>query len=148
MAEALALALMDQVVRADPASASALANRGTMYAMAGRAAEAVADLERAFALGCAAAPAAMALANAYEKLRQFDRSLHWFDVAIGSDPAYPFPYYNRADVRAECGDDAGAIADLNRFLSFGPDERLSRQVHDRLARLTARAATTGRMPDA
>jgi tetratricopeptide (TPR) repeat protein len=127
-----AIGLYDDVVRADPAFAMGYAERGTALAMTKQFARAMADLEKAFALGYDEASAYCAAGTVGLETEQFDKSMLYFNKAIERDPDYPFSYYNRANLYHTIGKQSEAITDLETLLSTDAAEDFRQLVYKRL----------------
>ncbi len=110
----------DRAVIASPHDANALSHRGAMLVNLGRFDRAARDLEEAIEHGETAA-----IWNELGRVHVFQKDLararQAFDRAIGLDARFVWAYRNRAFVRVQSGDRAGAIADLEAFLRLaGP----------------------------
>ena len=127
-----ALGLYSDVIRVDPENAAAYADRGTTYAMAKKFDLAIADLERAFALGHKEPYAYCTVATIHVELKQFPKALEYFAQAIQIDPKNALAYYNRSSALHGLGDKQAAIADLERCLSLGQDERFNQSAMRKL----------------
>jgi tetratricopeptide (TPR) repeat protein len=127
-----ALALYDDVLKADPCYALAYADRGTTHALLGKYDLALRDMERAFSLGFAAATAYCTMGNIYSELRQFHNALECYSKAIALDASYGITYLSRSDVLHELGDDRAAVADLEKCLELITDEGLRKEIARRM----------------
>lgn len=127
-----ALDLYDAVVRDFPGFARGYADRGTTHAMLRAYEPALRDLDQAMALGLRDGWLLTTYASVLQALRRHDESLRYFELAIELEPNHPFAYNNRAALHLERGDAAAAIADLERCLALGPDERTRQMLERRL----------------
>ncbi|WP_423759997.1 tetratricopeptide repeat protein [Burkholderia sp. NLJ2] len=65
--------------------------------------------------------------------------MDYFDKALKLNPDQPFVYFNRARAYETLGDLKAAIADLERCLSYNPDDALSAKIKERVTQLRARS---------
>ena len=128
-----AMGLFDDVIAVDPQDAAAYADRGTAFAMQKQFDLAMLDLDRAFALGYGDASAYSTAGTIALETRQYEKALGYFAKAVELDPAYPFTYFNRANVYYALGKREAAIADLNTCLSFDSAADFRQLVAKRLA---------------
>ncbi|WP_408581565.1 tetratricopeptide repeat protein [Burkholderia cepacia] len=68
----------------------------------------------------------------------YQKSLDYFDKALKLNPDQPFVYFNRARAYETLGDINASIADLERCLTYDPDDALSAKIKERVAQLRAR----------
>ncbi|MFK3648166.1 tetratricopeptide repeat protein [Lysobacter enzymogenes] len=127
-----ALELYDRILAEHPNFAQGYADRGTTHAMLSAFEPALRDFDRAMSLGLRDAWLLTSYASVLLGLRRYDESLRYFDQAIELEPGHPFAYNNRASLYLERGDAAAAIADLQRCLALGPDERTRQMIERRL----------------
>lgn len=128
-----ALGLYADVLRIDPDHALAYADRGTVHAMQKQFDLALADLDRAFALGHAQSAAYSTAGTICLETRDYERALAYYARAIELDPAYPYTYYNRANVYQGLGNKEAALADLDTCLGFNPPDDFRQLVLKRIA---------------
>ncbi|MFP5390202.1 MAG: tetratricopeptide repeat protein [Gammaproteobacteria bacterium] len=128
-----ALGLYDDVLKIDPDFAMAHADKGTALAMMKQFDDALAELEKAFALGYAEASAYTTAGSIRLEQRQYQQALAHYAKAIELNPDYPFTYFNRANAYRAIGDKANALADLKTCLSFGGAEDFRQLVMKRIA---------------
>ncbi|NTZ07226.1 tetratricopeptide repeat protein [Burkholderia metallica] len=79
-----------------------------------------------------------ALATIYLEGGAYQKSLDYFDQALTLNPDQPFVYFNRARAYETLGDINASIADLERCLTYNPDDALSAKITERVAQLRAR----------
>jgi tetratricopeptide (TPR) repeat protein len=127
-----ALGLYGDVLQVDPDNVLAYADRGTAYAMLKKFDLALSDLQRAFALGYAEASAYCTMGTVYFELKQFQKALECFAKALELDAGYPFTYYNRSNVLHALGDNAAAIADLEKCLTLNPETGMKQLILRRM----------------
>jgi tetratricopeptide (TPR) repeat protein len=113
-----AMGLFNDVLEADPENVQGYADRGTAWAMQKQYGLAMADLDRAFALGYDEASAYSTAGTICLEQAEYDKALAYFSKAAQLDPQYPFTYYNRANVHYAMGNRAAAVADLETCLAF------------------------------
>ena len=132
-----ALGIYSDVLQVDPSNALAHADRGTAYAMLKKFDLALEDLEKAIALGYEDSSVFCTVATIYFEKKQHRKALDYFAKAAELDPNYPLIYYNRSNVMHELGDSNAAIADLEKCLSFDPEDDLKELIARRLDLLRA-----------
>jgi tetratricopeptide (TPR) repeat protein len=113
-----AMGLFNDVLAVDPDNVQGYADRGTAWAMQKQYGLAIADLDRAFALGYDEASAYSTAGTICLEQAEYDKALDYFSKAEKLDPQYPFTYYNRANVHYAMGNRAAAAADLETCLDF------------------------------
>lgn len=120
-----AMGLFNDVIEVDPDNVQGYADRGTAWAMQKQYDLALADLDRAFALGYDEASAYSTAGTICLEKAEYDKALSYFSKAAQLDPQYPFTYYNRANVHYAMGNRPAAVADLEKCLGFpgAPDFR-------------------------
>ena len=96
-------------------------NRSQVYAMTGRYAEALADLEAVMAVDAGLADHHLNRGNVLRRLGRPEQALADYQTAIELSPPLPELYYNRADTRLELGDTEGALADFDHVLELDPE---------------------------
>lgn len=136
-----ALLLYDQALALNPLHALAYADRGTTHAMLERFEPALADLQRALALGASSAPLYCTLGNVRKAQQQFDDALDWYGKAIVTDPAYALSYYNRGTLFQQLGRNAASLADFEKCLSFQPEGALRGRITQYITALRAALAS-------
>ena len=94
------------------------------------------DLEKAVELGYQDGSAFSTIATINFELKQYDKSLEYFAKSIELAPTYAITYYNRANVYYQTGDRRAAIEDLEKCLSFEPDDALKKLINERLEYLS------------
>src|SRR5215467_8430419 len=100
------------LIKIEPDNATTYADLGTIFAMTNLLDLARADLERSFALGYREASAFSTAGTVCMQLKDYPKSLKYFEQAIEVDPKYAFAYYNRSKAFHEIGDNRSAVADL------------------------------------
>lgn len=130
-----ALEVYDDVIAADPAYATAWADRGTLLGLMDRRQEALDSLRKAVALGFADPSAYNAMGTILAKMGMSQGALEAYAKAIELDPAYPFTYFNRSGVFEKLKDTTAARADLEACLRFDADEGFREAVRGRIAAL-------------
>lgn len=130
-----ALDLYADVLKVDPEYAMAYADRGTVLAMTKQFMPAMADLERAFALGYSDASAFSTAGTICMETGRFDKALEHFARSLQLNPDYPFTYFNRASAHAAMGNRKAAISDLEHCLRMGPEDDFKQLILQRLASL-------------
>ncbi len=134
-----ALKLYEDILKAAPENAAAYADRGTAYAMAKKTDLALKDLNRAIALGYSDVSIYCTLGMVYFELKNYQESLKYFRKAIEINPDYPFTYHNRANVYEALGDFNAAIADLEKCLTYGPNDALRKKLQERISQCRLQA---------
>jgi tetratricopeptide (TPR) repeat protein len=71
------------------------------------------------------------------ELKQHQKALEYFAQAIAVDPNNALVYYNRSSALHGVGDKQAAIADLEKCLTFNPEERFRQAVSRKLEFLRA-----------
>jgi tetratricopeptide (TPR) repeat protein len=132
-----ALGLYGDVIHIDPSNAMAYADRGTAYAMMKKFDLALSDLEKAIELGYQDGSTYSSIATVNFELKRYEKSLEYFAKSIELAPNYAITYYNRSNVYYQVGNNKAAIEDLERCLSFEPDENLKKLINERLGFLRA-----------
>ncbi|CAB3772751.1 hypothetical protein B7G54_23160 [Burkholderia puraquae] len=133
-----ALGLYGDILKIAPEDAATYADRGTTFAMVKKTDLALSDLNRAIELGHTDPSAYCTLATICLEAGSYQQSLDYFDKALKLNPDQPFVYFNRARAYETLGDIRAAIADLERCLTYTPDDALSARIKDRVAQLRAR----------
>ncbi|HGO6129325.1 TPA: tetratricopeptide repeat protein [Burkholderia cepacia] len=133
-----ALGLYGDILKVAPEDAATYADRGTTFAMVKKTALALNDLNRAIELGYTDPSAYCTLATIYLEGGAYQKSLDCFDEALKLNPDQPFVYFNRARAYQTLGDISASIADLERCLTYDPDDALSAKIKERVAQLRAR----------
>jgi tetratricopeptide (TPR) repeat protein len=131
------------LARADPELAGPHANLGILYRRAGKADEAVAELEIAVKLGAAQAPYWNQLGIAYRQQGRFDKAREAYERAIGLDPKYAMAKLNLGVLfDLYLWDAAHALEQYEQYLSLTPggDEKVSKWIADLRNRARAQAA--------
>lgn len=134
-----ALKLYEDILKAAPENTVAYADRGTAYAMARKTDLALKDLNRAIALGYSDVSIYCTIGMIYFELNDYQEALGYFEKAIEVKPDYPFTYHNRASVYEALGDFNAAVADLERCLTFGPNDALRKKLKDRISQCRLQA---------
>jgi tetratricopeptide (TPR) repeat protein len=134
-----ALVSLDAAVYHDPKNAQAWSNRGLALSELGRQDEAEESLRTAVARNAKLTEAWNNLAHVLYSSGRRQESLDCLDSAVrlSDDPDYA---YNRAVLRLELGDTAGAAADIELAAEHGADATEVAELRSRLSTATGAAA--------
>jgi len=130
-----AIRVLSDLIKEHPDFALAYADRGTVYAMTKRHRPAIADLQRALEMGYVHGSVHTTLATVHMELGDLQSALAHFSRAQELNPDNPLIYFNRAGAYAILGSKDLANADLQRCLSFHPDENFAEAISRRLAQI-------------
>jgi tetratricopeptide (TPR) repeat protein len=121
---AAAIAIYDEAIKVNPARAEMYVKRGIAFRLQGALDKAIQDFDKATDLEPAVLGNDRAVADAYgnhgqillSNLRPED-AIVAFEKALRIYPANPRPYFDRAEARILVEDFAGAIEDINTYLT-------------------------------
>jgi tetratricopeptide (TPR) repeat protein len=130
-----AMARLETAAKLEPGSAEVASVRGRVYERTGRAADALAEYQRAVALNPSDVPARARLVNVAMNLRRFDLAEPQLRILLqhGHQPART--HFALGAVAEARGDLAAAAAEYRRALALDP---ALKQAADALARVTKR----------
>lgn len=112
------IAELTQQIEADPANASLYFARAAAWHRLDNNTAAVADYDKAFALGLSTAELLSDRAVALLHLGDENRALVGFTAAILADPRFALAYINRGDLYAKRGEPEKAHADYQAVIDF------------------------------
>lgn len=116
-----ALALIDQAIAMNGASAQAYYLRGGIDQAAGDLSQAVADYDQAIGLDAEMASAYQSRGLVHAQLGNVDQALADISKAIEISPTFALAYRNRAEIQIGLGNNSAASFDLQAYLGLVPN---------------------------
>ncbi len=110
-----------EALKLTPADAEALRSRAIYYLAHSKNEEALADLKQLDTPGSQNELIKQLIGETLFLLKRNDDAMKAFDEAVKMRPGSPFPYINRARIRAEQNDTKGALDDLDLALKIQND---------------------------
>ncbi|HSS22620.1 MAG TPA: tetratricopeptide repeat protein [Pyrinomonadaceae bacterium] len=119
-----AIAIYDEAIKGNPTWAEVFVKRGTAFRLQGSLEKAIQDFDQAMAINPAAIANDRSAADAYDNHGQIlatdlrpEDAIVAFEKALKIYPPNAKPYFHRAEARILVEDFAGAIEDLNIYLT-------------------------------
>ncbi len=129
-----ALAVLDQLLKANPKNEYALRLRSMVEWVLDRPMAAINDLEAARAVNPRSAVISYNLGCVYESVEMFDKAVEAYTAAVKADPAFAHAWLNRANAYMRLGDKKAALADYRKFVTLSSEQKADIQaLIDRLS---------------